>query len=33
VIDDNTTKASKYITNISMKNAIYLLGCMSVPTK
>jgi hypothetical protein len=31
VIDDNTTKASKYHKNLIEKYAIYLLGCMIVP--
>jgi hypothetical protein len=32
VIDDNTPKASKYHKNLIEKYAIYLLGCMIVPT-
>jgi hypothetical protein len=32
VIDDNTTKASKYYKIVIEEYAIYLLGCMIVPT-
>jgi hypothetical protein len=32
VIDDNITKASKYYKKLIEKYAIYLLGCMIVPT-